>query len=168
MSIQTAMLVALGFLAASLLGLLLASAFWSRAVRLTTIRIKQSMPVSESEIKADRDRLRAEYAIKVHKLETQLDQAKLERARHLIDINRRDASISALEANVGQYRADLEENQNARRVLEQTVTDRLPKVEARLSEAKRLLFNRDREIAELMQGAKKHKIALEEASSVSA
>ena len=101
MSIQTAMLVALGFLAASLLGLLLASAFWSRAVRLTTIRIKQSMPVSESEIKADRDRLRAEYAIKVHKLETQLDQAKLERARHLIDINRRDASISALESNVG-------------------------------------------------------------------
>ena len=101
MSIQTAMLVALGFLAASLLGLLLASAFWSRAVRLTTIRIKQSMPVSESEIKADRDRLRAEYAIKVHKLETQLDQAKLERARHLIEINRRDASISALESNVG-------------------------------------------------------------------
>jgi len=48
MSIQTVMLVALGFLAASLLGLLLASAFWSRAVRLTTIRIKQSMPVSES------------------------------------------------------------------------------------------------------------------------
>jgi len=108
------MLVALGFLAASLLGLLLASAFWSRAVRLTTIRIKQSMPVSESEIKADRDRLRAEYAIKVHKLETQLDQAKLERARHLIDINRRDASISALESNVGQYKSDLEENQNAR------------------------------------------------------
>ena len=168
MSIQTAMLVALGFLAASLLGLLLASAFWSRAVRLTTIRIKQSMPVSEAEIKADRDRLRAEYAIKVHKLETQLDQAKLERARHLIDINRRDASISALESNVGQYKADLEENQNARRVLEQTVTDRLPKVEARLSEAKRLLFNRDREIAELTQGAKKHKLALEEASSVHA
>ena len=166
MSIQTVMLVALGFLAASLLGLLLASAFWSRAVRLTTIRIKQSMPVSESEIKADRDRLRAEYAIKVHKLETQLDQAKLERARHLIDINRRDASISALESNVGQYKADLEENQNARRVLEQTVSDRLPKVEARLSEAKRLLFNRDREIAELTQGAKKHKVALEEASSL--
>jgi chromosome segregation ATPase len=168
MSIQTAMLVALGFLAASLLGLLLASAFWSRAVRLTTIRIKQSMPVSESEIKADRDRLRAEYAIKVHKLETHLDQAKLERARHLIEINRRDASISALESNVGQFRADLEENQNARRVLEQTVTDRLPKVEARLAEAKRLLFNRDREIAELTQGAKKHKLALEEAGSVHA
>src|SRR5262245_2524172 len=162
------MLVVLGFLAASLLGLLVASAFWSRAVRLTTARIKQSMPVSETEIKADRDRLRAEYAIKVHKLETQLDQVKLERARQLIEINRRDASISALESEASQSRVDLEENQNARRVLEQTISDRLPKVEARLSEAKRLLFNRDREIAELMQGAKKHKQALEEASSLNA
>ena len=162
------MLVALGFLGASLLGLLVASAFWSRAVRLTTARIKQSMPVSEPEMKADRDRLRAEYAIKVHKLETQLDQAKLERARQLIEINRREASISTLETDVVQLKADLEENQNARRVLEQTVADKLPRVEARLNEAKRLLFNRDREIAELTAGARRHKSALEEASSINA
>jgi hypothetical protein len=162
------MLVTLGFLAASLLGLLVASAFWSRAVRLTTQRIKQSMPVSEPEIMADRDRLRAEYAIKVHKLEMQLDQAKLERARQLIETNRRDASISTLETDVVQLKADLEENQNARRVLEQTVADKLPRVEARLNEAKRLLFNRDREIAELTAGAKRHKSALEEAGSINA
>jgi chromosome segregation ATPase len=162
------MLVALGFFAASLLGLLVATAFWSRAVRLTTARIKQSMPVSEPEIRADRDRLRAEYAIKVHKLEVQLDQAKLERARQLIDTNRRDASISTLETDLVRLKADLEENQNARRVLEQTVADRLPRVEARLAEAKRLLFNRDREIAELTAGARRHKQALEEASSINA
>jgi hypothetical protein len=167
-SIQSAMLVALGFLAASLIGLLSLSAFWSRAVRLTTTRIKQSMPVSEAEIKADRDKLRAEYAIKVHKLETQLEQAKLASARQLIEINRRDASISTLETDLMQLKVDVEENQNARRVLEQTVADRLPKVEARLAEAKRLLFNRDREIAELTAGAKRHKLALEEASSINA
>jgi hypothetical protein len=159
------MLVALGFLAASLLGLLLASAFWSRAVRLTTQRIKQSMPVSEPEIKADRDRLRAEYAIRVHKLETELNGAKLERARQLIEINRREASISTLNTKLAELTLGLEEHQNARRVLEQTVGDRLPKVEARLAEAKRLLFNRDREIAELMQGAKHHRQALDEAAS---
>jgi hypothetical protein len=162
------MLVALGFLAASLLGLLVASAFWSRAVRLTTARIKQSMPVSEPEIRADRDRLRAEYAIKVHKLEMQLEQAKLSRARQHIEINRREASISTLETDMGRLKVDLEENQNARRVLEQTVTDRLPRVEARLAEAKRLLFNRDREIAELTAGSRRHKQALEEASSIAA
>ena len=47
-------------------------------------------------------------------------------------------------------------------MLEQTVADRLPRVEARLAEAKRLLFNRDREIAELTAGARRHKQALEE------
>src|SRR5262247_2706935 len=160
------MLVALVFFAACLLRLLVASAFWSRAVRLTTARIKQSMPVSEPEMRADRDRLRAEYAIKVHKLEMHLDQAKLERARQLIDINRRDASISTLETDLVRLKADLEENQNARRVLEQTVADRLPRVEARLAEAKRLLFNRDREIAELTAGARRYKNALEEASAL--
>jgi hypothetical protein len=162
------MLVALGFLMASLLALLLASAFWSRAVRLTTKRLTSTLPVSEPEIKADLDRLRAAYAIKVHKLETQLEQAKLERARHLIEINRRDASISALETDVVTIKAELDENLNARRVLEQTVADRLPKVEARLAEAKQLLANRDREIAELAQGARRHKSALEEASSINA
>jgi chromosome segregation ATPase len=98
----------------------------------------------------------------------QLEQAKLERARQLIDINRRDASISTLETDLVRLKTDLEENQNARRVLEQTVADRLPRVEARLAEAKRLLFNRDREIAELTAGARRHKQALEEASSINA
>jgi hypothetical protein len=162
------MLAALGFLVASLFGLLLASAFWGRAVRLTTARIKQSLPVSEQEIQADRDRLRAEYAIKVHKLETHLEQAKLARARQLVELNRRDASISTLETGIGALKAELEEHQNARHVLEQTVADRLPKVEARLGEAKRLLFNREREISELQEGAKRQKLALEEAAAINA
>jgi hypothetical protein len=167
-SIQSAMLVALGFLAAGLLGLLLASALWSRAVRLTTRRLKASLPMSEPEVKADLDRLRASYAIKVHKLETQLEQAKLERARQVIEINRRDASISGLETGMVAIKAELDENQNARRVLEQTVADRLPKVEARLAEAKHLVSSRDREIAELAQGAERQKAALDEASSINA
>ena len=159
-SVQSAMLVALGFLIAGLLGLLIGSALWSRAVRLTTRRIKQSLPVSETEIRADRDRLRAEFAVKVHKLETALEQAKLERARQFIEVNRRDAAISTLESTVGDLRVELDEHINARRVLEQTVSDRLPRVEARLAEAKRLLFNRDREIAELTATARRHKIPL--------
>src|SRR5262245_11215156 len=162
------MLAALGFLVASLLGLLLASAFWGRAVRLTTARIKQSLPVSELEIQADRDRLRAEYAVKVHKLETHLEQAKLARARQLIELNRRDANISTLETGIGELKAELDEHQNARHVLEQTVADRLPKVEARLAEAKRLLLNREREISELHEGGKRHKLALEEAAAINA
>lgn len=165
-SVHSAMLVALGFLIAGLLGLLIGSALWSRAVRLTTRRIKASLPVSESEIVADRDRLRADFAIRVHKLESALERAKLERARQFIEVNKRDARVASLETIVGDLQAELEEHINARRVLEQTVSDRLPRVEARLSEAKRLLFNRDREIAELTAGARRHKLALEEASTL--
>lgn len=165
-SVQSAMLLALGFLVASLLGLLIGSALWARAVRLTTTRLKQTMPLSEDDIRADRDRMRAEFAVRVHKLETALEQAKMERARQFIEINRRDASISGLERNAQELKGQLEEHLNARRVLEQTVADRLPRVEARLAEAKRLLFNRDREIAELTSGAKRHQLALEEASAL--
>src|SRR4029077_15259973 len=86
----------------------------------------------------------------------------------LVELNRRDASISTLETGIGALKAELEEHQNARHVLEQTVADRLPKVEARLGEAKRLLFNREREISELQEGAKRQKLALEEAAAINA
>ena len=103
-TIQTGMLVALGFLAASLLALLVAPAFWSRAVRLTTRRIKETMPLTDVEIRADKDRIRAEYAIKVHKLESQVEQVRLAGARQQIEINRRDASINELEGSSSDSR----------------------------------------------------------------
>jgi uncharacterized coiled-coil protein SlyX len=84
----------------------------------------------------------------------------------MVEINRRDAGISALEIEVMKLRASLEEHENARRVLEQTITDRLPKVEQRLGEAKRLLFQRDREIAALTQSATRQAQALEEATQI--
>lgn len=167
-SIQSMMLVALGFLAATLLALIIAPAFWARAVRLTTQRIKDTLPISEQEIRADKDRLRAEYAIRVHKLEMKVEQASLQKARQLIEINRRDGMISGLEAQLEQTNATLEENLNARRVLEQTVADRLPKIEHRLTEAKTLLFDRDREIAELTSSARRQQLALDEAASINA
>ncbi len=165
-SIQSIMLVALGFLSATLLGLLIAPAFWRRAVRLTTRRLKEQLPLTDAEIRADKDRLRAEYAIRVHKLEMKVEQANLQRARDTIEINRRDGAISQLEQERGRLNAAVEENQNARLVLEQTVADRLPKVESRLNEAKRLLFSRDREIAELTQSTSRQTLALEEAHSI--
>lgn len=167
-TIQFAMLVALGFLAASLLALLVAPAFWARAVRLTTRRIKDSMPLSEAEIRADKDRIKAGYAISVHQLESQVEQAKLASARQLIELNRRDANINELEREMDRNKSALEEAQNARRVLEQTVAERLPRVEHRLSEAKRFIFNRDREIAELGRTADKQSRALAEAAAINA
>ena len=163
-TIQSGMLIALGFLAAGLLALLFAPAFWSRAVRLTTRRIKDTMPLSEMEIEADRDRIRAEYAIKMHKLETLVEQVKMAAARQQIEINRRDARVNMLEADLEKLRASYEEVQNARRVLEQTIADRLPRVESRLTEAKKVLYAREREVGELTRTGEQQMRALSEAS----
>ena len=152
-TIQSGMLIALGFLVACLLGLLVAPAFWSRAVRLTTRRIKDTMPLSELEIEADRDRIRAEYAIKMHKLESLVDQVKLAGARQQIEINRRDAQVNMLESDLERLQSSYEEAQNARRVLEQTVTERRLVVEARPSEAKKAAKAREREV-EAVDGAR--------------
>lgn len=167
-TIQSAMLVALGFLAATLLALIVAPAFWARAVKLTTRRVKEIMPFTEGEIRADKDRIRAEYAIRVHSLENQVEQVRLASARQMIDLNRRDASINEFESEVERLKTALEEAQNARRVLEQTVSDRLPRVEQRLSDARKLIYNRDREISELAKTADKQSGALAEAAAINA
>ncbi len=165
-NILSIMLVTLGFLVATLLALLLAPAYRRRAVRLTTESIKRSMPLTEAEIRADKDRLRAEYAIKLHEFERNLETASLDAARQSVEINRRDALISGLEGAIGNLKTALDEHENARRVLEHTVMDRLPKVEHRLAEAKKLLFQRDREISMLTQSAEKQSRALDEATQI--
>jgi chromosome segregation ATPase len=168
LSIQSIMLVALGFLSAALLALTIAPAFWSRAVRLTTQRIKERLPVTEAEVRADKDRLRAEFAMTVHRLEAKIEQADEKRARHLIDLNRRDASISRLESDVTTLRSTVEEHENARRVLEHTVSDQLPRVETKLGEARTLLATRDAEINDLADATRRQQDALEEARGINA
>jgi hypothetical protein len=59
----------------------------------------------------------------------------------------------------------VDEHENARRVLEQAILDRLPKVEQRLAETRKLLATRDREIRELFATSAKQASALEEGRS---
>ena len=162
------MLAALGFLTAALLALFIAPLYRRRVARLTTNALKRSMPLTEAEIRADKDRLRAEFAIRIHKLESKVEEAAEASARQMVELNRRDATISELEGEVARQHTSLEEHENARRVLEQTIMDRLPKVEHRLAEARKLLFQRDREIVALTQSSEKQARALEEATQINA
>lgn len=167
-TIEMVMLAVLGFLTAALLALFIAPLYRRRIARLTTDALKRSMPLTETEIRADKDRLRAEFAIRIHKLETKVEEAAEASARQMVELNRRDASISELEGEVARQHTSLEEHENARRVLEQTIMDRLPKVEHRLAEARKLLFQRDREIVSLSQSSEKQSRALEEATQINA
>lgn len=166
--IESVMLFALGFLLSLLLTVIVAPAFWGRAVRLTTARIKASLPITEAEIRADKDQLRAQYAVRVHQLERTIESSKLSAARQMIELNRTNATLSELEENQGRVKAELEENQNARRVLEQTLADRIPKLESRLDEARRQLATRDTDIAELTSQSREMERAIADAEGINA
>ena len=64
---------------------------------------------------------------------------------------------------IADQKMSVDEHENARRVLEQAILDRLPKVEQRLAETRKLLATRDREIRELFATSAKQASALEEA-----
>lgn len=166
MNIGTAMLVGLGFLIALLFAALIAPAYRRRTVRLTTEALKRTLPLTEAEIRADKDRLKAEHAIRIHNLESKLENVSLTSTRQKIEVNRRDARISELEGVATEQKTKIEELENARRVLEQTVTDRLPRIEGRLNDARKLLLQRDGEIATLAETAQKQARAIAEALQI--
>lgn len=165
---QSIMFVSLGFLCALLLGFVVAPAFWARAVRLTTERLRASLPLSEQEISAERDRLRAENAIKVHQLTAKIEHSRLHDARQKVEINRRDGTISALQRRLRAIETEREGSENARRVLEATITQRVPEIEARLMEARQLLAQRDAEMKALQSDTGRTFRALDDAMQVNA
>lgn len=164
--IQSIMLAAMGFIAASLMALLAAPAFWSRAVRLTSLRLRNALPLSEQEIRADKDLLRAEYALKVHQLERELDQVRLAAHRQQIEINRRDVEIRRYTDDLTRTEAGLNEHRNARTVLEQTVSVRIPALERSLQEARGLLETRDAAIIDLQSTSERQAAALEDGRAI--
>jgi hypothetical protein len=134
--IDIGLYVALGFLLASLLALMVAPAFWRRAIRLTKRRIEMTMPMSAADIQADKDQLRAEFAIELRRVEVALEKAKDKAARELVEANKRRVEISEIKTELEGARGRLQEKDNANRVLEQTIRRRLPELEGRLKAAR--------------------------------
>lgn len=160
------MLITLGVLGAALLLLFFLPVYRRRIERLTVEGIRRTLPLTEAEIRADKDNLRAGYAIDIHARDAKLDVASLAVARQTIEINRREARIAELEARLSGKQLEVSEHENARRVLIQTITERLPKVEMRLAEARKSLFQRDRELNELKALKDRQVSALEEARQI--
>src|SRR5258708_13055482 len=74
--IEPIMFFGLGFLAASLIGLIIVPFVHGRAVRLTVRRLEAATPLSMAEIQADKDQLRAEFAMSTRRLEMSVAQLK--------------------------------------------------------------------------------------------
>ena len=74
--IEPVMYFGIGFLVAALLGLLFVPLVHDRAVRLTMRRLEAATPLSIAEIRADKDQLRAEFAMSTRRLEMSVEKMK--------------------------------------------------------------------------------------------
>ena len=140
--IETVMLIALGFTVASLLALLIAPALWRRAVKLTTRKIEATMPISVADINADKDLLRAEYAVEMRRLELALGKATDRAARHLMERNQHTVEIGKLETEIALLKNAIAERTHASSVLEQAVQKRIPEIEAQLEHSLQVIAAR--------------------------
>jgi hypothetical protein len=147
--IEWLMFGALGFLLGCLLALMLAPPLWNRAVKLTTRKLEATMPMSLNDIQADKDQLRAEFAIELRKVEVALDKAKEKATRELIEANKRRVEIAVLNSDLAAAKSQLQENESANRVLQQTIKRRLPDLDSRLKAAKKALAELESVNAEL-------------------
>jgi len=147
--IQAIMLIALGFLIASLIGVLLAPSLWSRASRLSKKRLERTLPLTLAEIEATQDQLRATYAVRVRRLESVLASAKQKAANQLVDNSRLQMQIVAMKDQIADIDLQLAERRNAATVLEQTITKRFPELDREITAAKAQLQERSYELQDL-------------------
>lgn len=94
--VQSVLFFALGFLCAGFLALMVAPAVWRRAVALTRRRIEASIPLTQAEIQADKDRVRAEYAMETRRLEMNVKALREKAAEQLVEIGRGHEALKGL------------------------------------------------------------------------
>jgi chromosome segregation ATPase len=105
--IETAMIFALGFLVASLLGLLVLPAVNARAARLARRRAEARLPLSPSEIVAERDFLRAQFAVRERRLERAVEAARAKRHADMAAIGAGTMKAAALGRDLEAREAQL-------------------------------------------------------------
>jgi chromosome segregation ATPase len=131
--IETIMYVALGFLAAALIALLIIPAVNARAERLARRRVEALFPMSIQEMTAEKDHLRAEFAVLQRRIERKAEEALAARHQSMDELGRktmridaleevlatREARIAELEATLAEVSSTLTDTQAARTVAEE-------------------------------------------------
>lgn len=168
--IEAIMLVALGFVLATLIALFIGRGMWAYAVKASRRRGERDRPSDLARVEAERDQLRAKYAMLSLNLELRLNDLKNRLAeqtgeisrnrnrteRLLEEIDARDAADNKANADLEENRAQLEPleaklahlNQSLQRHKEQ-LRDRDEAVNGRyreLADTQALIASHDRQI----------------------
>jgi chromosome segregation ATPase len=109
MLIENIMYFALGLLVAGLIALVVMPAVWNRAVRLTKRRIEAATPITLAEFRADKDQLRAEFALTTRRLEMNVETLRKRLAEQLSDANQKRADLGVLKAEREQHLLTVQE-----------------------------------------------------------
>jgi chromosome segregation ATPase len=151
--IEPVMYFGIGFLVAALLGLLFVPLVHNRAVRLTMRRLEAATPLSIAEIRADKDQLRAEFAMSTRRLEMSVEQMKARTTNQLADLGKKTDAINHLKKELGEKTATI----FSLEAHDKTLKDQLRATEQEyehksgaLRDAERKLADKEAELAKLL------------------
>src|ERR671927_319231 len=150
--IEPIMYLAIGFLISMLFGLMIVPLVHNRAVRLTTKRLEAATPLSMAEIQADKDQLRAEFAMSTRRLEISVEQLKTKTSSQLAELGKKTDAINRLKLELGEKTATifaLEAREKALKDQLHATEDELAIKTNALREAERSLGDRQAELTQL-------------------
>ena len=150
--VEPIMYLAIGFLISMLCGLMVLPLVHNRAVRLTTKRLEAATPLSMAEIQADKDQLRAEFAMSARRLEMSVEQLRNKTTSQLAELGKKTDAINRMKAELSEKNAtifSLEAREKAvKEQLQTTESDFTAKTEA-LRLAETTLAERQGDLAKL-------------------
>src|SRR5919202_1276387 len=148
--IEAIMLFTLGFVAAAGLALSFAPVLWRQAERLTRRRGEAILPMSAAEIRAERDQVRADHAVRTRRIELELEQARRNIAEQLADAGRHAEATMLLKRELHAKSlalADLDARTQTLVADLRNAEERLSRSEQALAEAGRLAKERAEALA---------------------
>jgi chromosome segregation ATPase len=150
--IEPIMYLAIGFLLAMLLGLMILPLVHNRAVRLTTRRMEAATPLSMAEIQADKDQLRAEFAMSARRLEMSVDKLKHQTTSQLAELGKKTDAINRMKLELGEKNAtifSLEAREKAMKDQQRATEEEFTTKTEALRQAERALSDKQGELSKL-------------------
>ena len=150
--IESMMYIGIGFLVAGLLVIGVIPLVHARAVRLTMRRLEADNPLSMAEIAAEKDQLRAEFAMTMSRLEMTVEQLKAKTTNQLTELGKKGEAIGRIKFELSEKTATLLALEAKERQLSEDLADTQSELAAKtaaLETAERALATAQSDLAQV-------------------